>query len=138
MLACIRSAPQPRKCVRTAGMNETIGEMRRDCLYMQGWLIIGTKCWLRVTAACLALLLVACGDDSQQARETLISWSNSLELVEQQRGDGRVPETYVRQMTHAATTALNRNRKHLRDDPVVRDLESAISRVSSSFNSSAR
>lgn len=95
---------------------------------MHSRVVVATKRSLGVSTICIALLLIACGDNSQQARETLVSWSKSLELVEQQHRDGRVPATYVHQMTHAATTALNQNRKQLPGDPVVDDLESIIRR----------
>ena len=38
----------------------------------------------------LVLFLSACGNDSQQAHETLVSWNKSLELVEQQRSKPRL------------------------------------------------
>jgi len=74
----------------------------------------------------VVLLLSACGNDSQQARETLVSWSKSLELVEQQRSQSRIPDTYVRQMARAARNALDRYRKQLPEDPVVHRLDSQI------------
>jgi len=76
------------------------------------------------------LLLSACGNDSQQAHETLVSWNKSLEFVEQQRAQSRIPDTYVRQMIRAATIALNRYRKQLPDDPVVGRLEAKIRQLS--------
>ena len=83
------------------------------------------------------LLLTACGDNSQQARETLVSWSKSLDLLEQQYAQRRVPETYVHQMLRAATRALNQYRKILPNDPAVRDLDAKIRRLSSSADSSS-
>ena len=85
----------------------------------------------------LALLLSACGNDSQQARETLVSWNKSLELVEQERAQRRIPDTYVRQMIRAATIALNRYRKQLADDPVVDRLEAKIRQLTTVASNSA-
>ena len=78
----------------------------------------------------LVLFLSACGNDLQQAHETLVSWNKSLELVEQQRAQRRIPDTYVRQMIRAATIALNRYRKQLADDPVIGRLEAKIRQLS--------
>ena len=85
----------------------------------------------------LVLFLSACGNDSQQARETLVSWNKSLELVEQQRAQRRIPDTYVRQMIRAATIALNRYRKQLADDPVVDRLEAKIRQLTTVASNSA-
>ena len=85
----------------------------------------------------LVLLLSACGNDSQQAHETLVSWNKSLEFVEQQRAQRRLPDTYVRQMIRAATIALNRYRKQLADDAVVGRLEAKIRQLSTVASNSA-
>ena|SRR5436853_7074977 len=66
-------------------------------------------------AALALLLLSACGEQSQrqidQTREALASWTRSLELVEQQSQQHRVPDIYVRQMVNAAGKAVDRQRK---------------------------
>jgi hypothetical protein len=96
---------------------------------MRGWSGKG-KDWATNIAILIAVCLAACGDDnSQQARETLVSWSKSLELLEQQRTQRRVPEVYVRQMVRAATSALNQQREQLSGDLVVRDVEIRIQRL---------
>jgi len=77
-----------------------------------------------------ALFLVGCGNDSQQARESLRSWDKSLELVERQYAQRRVPETYVRQMVRGATRALSQQRQQSADDAIVHDLELRIGRLS--------
>ena len=108
-------------------------------------IIVCMKCWsvARIIRSAtsipilLVLLLSACGNDSQQAREALVSWSKSLELVEQQRAQRRIPETYVRQMARGATTALNRYRKQLPDDPVVHRVEAKIHQLTTVASNSA-
>jgi hypothetical protein len=74
----------------------------------------------------LALFLAACSDNSQQVRETFVSWRKSLELLEQQRTERHVPETYVRQMVEAATRTLKQHRNKLQGDRAVNDLDAKI------------
>src|SRR5437764_15250967 len=72
---------------------------------------------LLITAVAL-LLLSACGEQSprqiDETREGLASWTRSLELVEQQSRQHRVPDLYVRQMVNAAGKAVDRQRKRNR------------------------
>src|SRR3982750_3284610 len=98
-------------------------------MMMCSWVAGITRCATKVPIL-LVLLLSACGNDSQQAHETLVSWSKSLELVAQQRAQHRVPETYVRQMARAATSALERYRKQFPDDPTVHRLNMQIHNLS--------
>ena len=79
----------------------------------------------------VALLVGACSHDSQQVHETLRSWRKSLDLLEQQRTQHLVPETYVRQMLNAATKALDQQRKQSPDDPAVGRLAAKIRSLSS-------
>jgi hypothetical protein len=96
---------------------------------------------VRVTAMIVFVTLVtAChgGKTSprrlQQSRESLTSWMQSLQLVERQWQQGRVPRIYVQQMTAAVVEATNKERKALRSPPpdlaeLMQQLESQTQRL---------
>jgi len=72
------------------------------------------------------LFIFGCGGASQrqheQTRETLQSWINSVDLAQQHRADGHVPQVFIAQLLKGADKTLARERDQIRSHPDLQSL----------------
>lgn len=90
-----------------------------------------------LAAGALALTFAGCsgsGDDLQQARQDLVSWSGSLAIAAEQWGRGLDPTPYTRTVSRAAQKALEKTTRDLareasRGDGAAAALQGAAQRL---------
>jgi hypothetical protein len=74
--------------------------------------------WIRLLVAGAALGLAACGrppaKKAEEARQKLESWDATMELLEQERASGAVPEEFAEQVRRAAGEERRKAESQLR------------------------